>query len=122
MATTICNETKKFIEGFKRQLEEKGLLEALDELAIDMLTRTHHQYIQASNFLMENGTTERVETSRGSFEKAYPQVKIANDAHSQMMKILQEYGGTASSRKKVKNEIVEHDESDAMAQFLKETR
>lgn len=114
----ICDETSNFIKKFKSQLKDKGLLESVDDLAIEMLTRTHHQYIQASNFLMEHGMTQTVETSRGCYEKPFPQVKIAHDAHVQMLKILQEYGGTASSRKRVKHEVVEADTSDDMAGFL----
>ena len=115
---TTGKETKTYIKKLKEQLQERGILDDIDDLALVLIENTHHQYITATKFLIENGNTYSLTTREGVIQKSYPEVKIALDAQKELLKLLQEFGCTSSSRKKVKDSVVKED-STPLAEFLK---
>ena len=115
---TSGKETKAYIKKLKEQLQERGILDSIDEMALTLIENTHRQYIEASNYLTENGSIIEVTTNSGVITKAHPFVKIALDAQKELLKLLQEFGCTSSSRKKVKDSVVKED-STPLAEFLK---
>lgn len=111
-------EAKEYIENFKLQLEEKGLLENVDELALILIETTFSTWLDATEFILENGTTFEVVSREGSTTyRPYPEVKIQLDSRNSLTKLLKEFGGTSLARKNVKAEKVEED--DALTEFLK---
>ena len=112
-------EAKEYIKQFKEQLSERGLLEDVDSMAINLIEVTYHTWLNATEFLLEHGTTFEAISREGSLVyRPYPEVKIQLDAHNALTKLLKEFGGTTSSRKYVKSTNV-IEEEDAIADFMK---
>ena len=118
MALKTSKEAKAYIKELKKQLEDKGLLENVDTLALLMVEVSYDTYLKATEYLLENGTTYNTTSREGDIiPKDFPQVKIQRDAQIQLTKLLQEFGGTASSRKRVKDASVIVDNS-PLAKFM----
>lgn len=119
MKLSTRKEAKEYIKLFKEQLSERGLLEDVDTLALNLIEVTYNNWLNATEFLLANGTTFEAISREGSLVyRPYPEVKIQLDAHNALTKLLKEFGGTTSSRKNVKSNIVE-EEDDAIANFMK---
>lgn len=120
MKLSTRKEAKEYIKLFKEQLSERGLLEDVDTLALNLIEVTYNNWLNATEFLLTNGTTFEAISREGSLVyRPYPEVKIQLDAHNALTKLLKEFGGTTSSRKYVKSNIVEEEEDDAIANFMK---
>lgn len=118
MGLKTSKEAKAYIKELKKQLEERGLIENVDTLALLMVEVSYDTYIKSSEFLLENGTTFNTTSREGDIiPKDYPQVKQQRDAQIQLTKLLQEFGGTASSRKRVKDASIIVDNS-PLAEFM----
>ena len=118
MGLKTSKEAKVYIKELKKQLEDRGLLENVDTLALLMVEVSYDTYIKSSEFLLENGTTFNTTSREGDvIPKDYPQVKQQRDAQIQLTKLLQEFGGTASSRKRVKDASIIVDTS-PLAEFM----
>lgn len=115
---TVSKETKQYIKKLKEQLHEKGILENIDDLALTLIENTHHQYITATKYLIENGYTYPLTTREGIIQKSYPEVKIALDAQKELLKLLQNFGCTSGSRKNVKDSLTTKEENSPLAEFL----
>ena len=114
-----CLEAKRYIKHLREELTEKGLIEKVDDMALMMIEVTYDKFIKATAFLLENGTTYTKHTrERDVITEDYPQVKHQLDAQIQLLKFAQEFGLTASSRKRVKDVAPPKDENDPLTQFL----
>jgi len=114
------NEASKlFIKELKKLLEERGLLDSLDSLALDMLQVSVHKYIEATTVLLSEGSTYTVTNSNGeAVFRDRPEVKQSQLAHIEIVKLLQEFGLSPASRKRVKDTITVKEEFDPLAAFL----
>lgn len=113
-------EAQAYIKELKQQLEDRGLLQNVDLLALIMIEVTYDSYIKASQFLLENGTTYEVTSREGNISfKEYPQCKLQHDNQVQLTKLLTEFGCTTSSRKKVKNMGTETTDFNPLEEFIK---
>ena len=114
-----CREAKRYIKGIREKLTARGLIEDIDETVLMIWEDTFDDFIKSSNFLMENGTTFTKHTREGDkITESYPQVRHRLDAKIQLLKYAQEFGLTASSRKRVKDVAPPKDDNDQLTQFL----
>ena len=114
-----CKESKKFIKKLKKELNDRGILEDIDDQMMDQVEMNHHKWYVSSEFLLKNGFTYSCSTREGDkITKEYPQVKMQLDADIQLQKILSQYGGTANSRNKIKDITVTKDDDSPLAEFL----
>ena len=79
-------------------LEEKGIIEDVDDAAIKMLAYNYSTFIKANKIIEDEGLT--VTSDRGNVSE-HPAVKIARDAQTQAMKVMAEFGLTAKARCKL---------------------
>ena len=114
-----CKEAKKYIKNLRLELAEKGLIEKVDDMALMIIEVTYHKFITATNFILDNGTTYTKHTREGDLiTEDYPQVKHQLDAQIQLLKFAQEFGLTASSRKRVKDIAIQKDEGNPITEFF----
>jgi P27 family predicted phage terminase small subunit len=99
--TDIESDAKEYMKTVLAKLEENGILENVDSAALTMLARNYSTFIRASKQLEKDGITYM--SDRNNIQP-HPAIKIANDAQSKAMKVMEEFGLTAKSRKKLKIE------------------
>lgn len=112
--TDIESDAKEYMKTVLAKLEENGILENVDSAALTMLARNYSTFIRASKQLEKDGITYM--SDRNNIQP-HPAIKIANDAQSKAMKVMEEFGLTAKSRKKLK---IEKDEDSPFETFSKE--
>lgn len=117
----VCPEANRFVNKLKRVLKESQVSNHLDETALELIKYTYHHYITSTQFLLTHGTTYIITDRYGnSLTKQYPQVKIALDSQIQLTKLIQEFGLTPSSRKRLKD-LLKNDEDDSpFTKFMKD--
>ena len=109
----IEKEAAEYIQGVLAELENRGVLENIDNAALDMLARNYSTFIKASKQLEIDGLT--VTSDRGN----HPLVKVAKDAQTQAMKVMLEFGLTAKARTKLpKMDKTDDEESTPLEQFI----
>ena len=107
----IEKEAAEYIQGVLAELENRGVLENIDNAALDMLA-----FIKASKQLEIDGLT--VTSDRGNIAP-HPLVKVAKDAQTQAMKVMLEFGLTAKARTKLpKMDKTDDEESTPLEQFI----
>lgn len=112
----LAPEALEYIQEVLRMLEEKGIIENVDDAAIKMLAYNYSTFIKANKIIEDEGLT--VTSDRGNVAE-HPAVKIARDAQTQAMKVMSEFGLTAKARCKLpKLNVAETDESPLEA-FIK---
>lgn len=111
----IEKDAKKYMQNVLEQLDNTGMLEEVDSAALTMLARNYSMFIKASKQLEDEGLT--VTSDRGNIAP-HPAIKIAKDAQTQAMKVMQEFGLTAKARTKLP--ITDADDFNPMEQFVKE--
>ena len=84
----IEKEAAEYIQGVLAELENRGVLENIDNAALDMLARNYSTFIKASKQLEIDGLT--VTSDRGNIAP-HPLVKVAKDAQTQAMKVMLEF-------------------------------
>ena len=94
----IEQEAKEYMEQVIEMLESNGLMEEVDSAALTMLGRNYSMFIKASKQVEKEGLT--VLSDRGNIG-AHPAIKIANDAQTKAMKVMEEFGLTAKARTKL---------------------
>ena len=94
----LAEEAKAYIEDVLLMLEQSGIMEDVDEAAIQMLAYNYSTFIKASKIIEEQGLT--VTSDRGNIAE-HPAVKIARDAQTSALKVMAEFGLTAKSRSKL---------------------
>ena len=112
--TDIESDAKEYMKTVLAKLEENGILENVDSAALTMLARNYSTVIRASKQLEKDGITYM--SDRNNIQP-HPAIKIANDAQSKAMKVMEEFGLTAKSRKKLK---IEKEEESPFEAFGKE--
>ena len=109
-------EAKKYMKEVVSMLTENGLIERVDDAAIKMLAYNYSTFIKAQKTISKDGLT--VISDRGNIAE-HPAVKIGKDAQVQAMKVMQEFGLTARSRKKLLNTQELEDET-ALDDYFKD--
>lgn len=94
----IEEEAKDYITDVISMLKDSGVIEDVDTAALTMLARNYSTFIKASKQLEQDGLT--VTSNRGNIS-AHPAIKIANDAQTKAMKVMEEFGLTAKARTKL---------------------
>ena len=112
----IEKEAAEYIQGVLAELENRGVLENIDNAALDMLARNYSTFIKAAKQLEIDGLT--VTSDRGNIAP-HPLVKVAKDAQTQAMKVMLEFGLTAKARTKLpKMDKTDDEESTPLEQFI----
>ena len=78
-------EALEYIQEVLQMLEEKGIIEDVDDAAIKMLAYNYSTFIKANKIIEDEGLT--VTSDRGNVSE-HPAVKIARDAQTQAMKVM----------------------------------
>ena len=112
----IEKEAAEYIQGVLAELDNRGVLENIDNAALDMLARNYSTFIKASKQLEIDGLT--VTSDRANIAPQ-PLVKVAKDAQTQAMKVMLEFGLTAKARTKLqKMNKTPDEESTPLEQFI----
>lgn len=109
-------EAKAYIESVLEMLESNGIIDKVDDAALQMLARNYSTFIKASKMVEEEGLTFR--SARGNIAE-HPAVKIGRDAQIQAMKVMQEFGLTAKSRSKLPKLNNSSEEDSPLETFIK---
>ena len=96
--TDIEKEAKNYMTNVVNMLEDNGLMQDVDNAALTMLARNYSMFIKASKQLEKDGLT--VVSDRGNIAP-HPAIKIAKDAQTQAMKVMEKFGLTAKDRTKI---------------------
>ena len=113
----IEKDAVKYMENVLQNLKDNGVLENVDSAALTMLARNYSMFIKASKQLEKDGLT--VISDRGNLSP-HPAIKIANDAQTQAMKVMAEFGLTAKARTKLK--LDKTDEDSPLEAFIKKDK
>jgi len=105
-------KTKKFMRNIVRVLEDNNVIEKHDLAALFLLGDSFNTYVLAREQLFKDGLffDDESEPTLPGMElkgikkaakiKTHPALRIANDAHQQVTKLLIEFNLTPKSRKK----------------------
>jgi P27 family predicted phage terminase small subunit len=99
------------------QLRAAGLLTSVDTHALAMYCEAFARWRHANDQIAKNGPIVKTPTG---YPVQSPYLGIANTAHTQMQKLLVEFGMTPSSRSRVTK--TSGDEKDEFAAFVKKPR
>ena len=113
----LAEEAKAYIEDVLLMLEQSGIMEDVDEAAIQMLAHNYSTFIKANKIIDEYGLT--VISDRGNIAE-HPAVKIARDAQTSALKVMAEFGLTAKSRSKLPK--LSTTEESPLEAFIKKNR
>lgn len=114
----IEKEASEYMKDVLQQLEERGVMENVDNAALTMLARNYSTFIRASKQVEKDGMM--ITNNKGNLE-AHPMIKVAKDAQTQAMKVMVEFGLTAKSRKKLPS-MEKKDEDSPLEQFAKKKK
>ena len=109
-------EALEYIQEVLQMLEEKGIIEDVDDAAIKMLAYNYSTFIKANKIIEDEGLT--VTSDRGNVSE-HPAVKIARDAQTQAMKVMAEFGLTATARCKLPKLNSKEDDDSPLETFIK---
>ena len=85
-------EARQYMQNVLQMLEDNGIIEDVDDAALQMLAYNYSTFIKASKIVEKDGLT--VTSDRGNIAE-HPAVKIGRDAHSLALKVMTEFGLTA---------------------------
>lgn len=117
--TDIEKEAKNYMKNVVNMLEDNGLMEDVDTAALTMLARNYSMFIKASKQLEKDGLT--VTSDRGNIAP-HPAIKIAKDAQTQAMKVMEKFGLTAKDRTKIAKLCDNSKELSPLEQFVKDSK
>ena len=107
-----------YMADIVRALEESGKLVDADRISLDILANSLQRWRSAEEVVKKLGIL--LPSDRGNMSKN-PAIDVGNAALRQAMAIMQEYGLTALSRKKLKRgETTEGDDSPLVGFFKNE--
>lgn len=115
----ICNKAKDYIKEVINTLKEKGQLQKIDSAAIYMLAQDYNTFITAQEILRKEGYTVR--SDRGNIAP-HPLIKIAKDAQTQAVRLMQEFGLTTKARTKITKKDTGDDEESPLDVFIKQSK
>ncbi len=116
LSKKIEPEALEYINEVLQMLEEKGIIEDVDDAAIKMLAYNYSTFIKANKIIEDEGLT--VTSDRGNVSE-HPAVKIARDAQTQAMKVMAEFGLTAKARCKLPKLNTSEDDDSPLETFIK---
>ena len=109
-------EALEYIQEVLQMLEEKGIIEDVDDAAIKMLAYNYSTFIKANKIIEDEGLT--VTSDRGNVSE-HPAVKIARDAQTLALKVMAEFGLTAKARCKLPKLNTTEVEDSPLEAFIK---
>lgn len=112
-------EAKSYMEEVLRMLEDNGIIEKVDDAALQMLAYNYSTFIKANKIIEKEGLTVR--SDRGNIAE-HPAVKIGRDAQTQAMRVMTEFGLTAKSRSKLPQLEDATSEDSPLEAFIKRNR
>lgn len=115
----VCAKAKVYIKEVIDTLREKGQLQQIDSAAIYMLAQDYDIFIKAQERLRNEGLT--VKSDRGNIAP-HPLIKIAKDAQTQAVRLMQEFGLTTKARTKITKKDIEDDEESPLDVFIKNSK
>lgn len=115
----VCAKAKVYIKEVIDTLREKGQLQQIDSAAIYMLAQDYNTFIKAQEILRNEGLTVR--SDRGNIAP-HPLIKIAKDAQTQAVRLMQEFGLTTKARTKITKKDIEDDEESPLDVFIKQSK
>ena len=115
----LADEAKAYIKDVLFMLEQNGIMEDVDEAAIQMLAYNYSTFIKASKIIEEQGLT--VTSDRGNIAE-HPAVKIARDAQTSALRVMSEFGLTAKSRSKLPKLNNLDSEESPLESFIKKNK
>lgn len=115
----ICAKAKVYIKEVINTLREKGQLQQIDSAAIYMLAQDYNTFIKAQEILRVEGYTVR--SDRGNIAP-HPLIKIAKDAQTQAVRLMQEFGLTTKARTKITKKDIGDDEESPLDVFIKQSK
>ena len=117
--TDIEKEAKEYMKNVIQMLDESGVMQDVDNAALTMLARNYSMFIKASKQLEKDGLT--VVSDRGNIAP-HPAIKIAKDAQTQAMKVMEKFGLTAKDRTKIAKLSDNRKELSPLEQFVKDSK
>ena len=114
----IEKEAKNYMVNVIKMLEENGVMKDVDTAALTMLARNYSMFIKASKQLELEGLT--VTSDRGNIAP-HPAIKIAKDAQTQAMRVMEKCGLTAKDRTKIAK-LSENKELSPLEKFVKDSK
>ena len=117
--TDIEKEAKDYMKDVILMLEDNSLMKNVDNAALTMLARNYSMFIKASKQLEKDGLT--VVSDRGNIAP-HPAIKIAKDAQTQAMKVMEKFGLTAKDRTKIAKLSDNSKELSPLEQFVKDSK
>ena len=117
--TDIEKEAKDYMKDVILMLEDNSLMKNVDNAALTMLARNYSMFIKASKQLEKDGLT--VVSDRGNIAP-HPAIKIAKDAQTQAMKVMEKFGLTAKDRTKIAKLNSGDKELSPLEQFVKNSK
>ena len=117
--TDIEKEAKDYMKDVILMLEDNSLMKNVDNAALTMLARNYSMFIKASKQLEKDGLT--VVSDRGNIAP-HPAIKIAKDAQTQAMKVMEKFGLTAKDRTKIAKLSDNRKELSPLEQFVKDSK
>lgn len=109
-------EAKTYIESVLQMLDNNGIIDKVDDAALQMLAYNYSTFIKASKIIEKDGLT--VTSDRGNIAE-HPAVKIGRDAQTQALKLMTEFGLTAKSRSKLPKLSNSDEEESPLESFIK---
>ena len=91
-------ESKKVWEKVCDVMEAAGTISVLDELALTLLCDTMVIYKKAHDQVMDDGFLIQSTTRHGTMTKTHPATQIRDNAQTQILRILKEFGMTPAAR------------------------
>ena len=91
-------EAREYMQNVLQMLEDNGIIEDVDDAALQMLAYNYSTFIKASKIVEQEGLT--ITSDRGNIAE-HPAVKIGRDAQASALKVMTEFGLTAKSRSKL---------------------
>ena len=107
------------MQNVLQMLEENGIIENVDDAALQMLAHNYSTFIKASKIVEQEGLT--ITSDRGNIAE-HPAVKIARDAQTQALKVMAEFGLTAKSRSKLPKLDDANSEESPLETFIKNSK
>ena len=117
--TDINKEAKTYMNDVLCKLDESGVLENVDNAALDMLARNYSMFINASKQVEKDGMM--IENNKGNLV-AHPMIKVAKDSQTMAMKVMAEFGLTAKARTKLPKMDKQEEEFNPMEMFIKKSK
>ena len=115
----IEKEAKEYMTNVIKMLEENGVMKDVDTAALTMLARNYSMFIKASKQLELEGLT--VTSDRGNIAP-HPAIKIAKDAQTQAMRVMEKFGLTAKDRTKIAKLSENNKELSPLEKFVKDSK